>query len=140
MNKDIQKLISENKNLKDLTKKVNTQNNSDEMLKLYKKIAELNEKIAELNSTIKRYPFILEEGEKMFSIIFASATLNYYSMICKNTDTINKLEAELYQKFPELEETNNYFLCNGNVVNKFKTFEELHLKNGDIIVINQSDY
>ena len=62
-----------------------------------------------------------------------------YSMICKNTDTINKIEAELYEKYPELSETDNYFLCNGTVVNKFKKFKEFNIKNGDIFVINQRE-
>jgi len=139
MNNDIQKLISENNNLKDEIERVNLQNNSDKMLKLYEKISELNEKIEGLNEKINRYPFILEKGEKMLSVIFATALINY-SMICKNTDTINKLEAELYKNYPELYETNNFFLYKGNVVDKFKTFEELKLKNGDIIIINQNDY
>ena len=138
MNNNIQNLSLENNNLKSEIKKANSQNNSDETLKLYKKIAELNEKIKNLNEKINRYPFILEKGEKMLSIIFASASMSY-SIICKNTDTINKLEAELYKQYPEFSETNNYFLYKGTVVNKFKQFEELQLKNGDIIIINRND-
>ena len=74
------------------------------------------------------------------SVIFTSVDQKaHYSIICKNTDTINKLEAELYNEYPEYSETENYFLCNGQVINKFKTFELNHIKNGDIIVLNKRD-
>ena len=135
MNNDIQKIILENNNLKDEIKKTSTQNNSNnpdnKMLKLYEKIEELNEKL-------KRYPFILEEGERMFSIIFQSATINY-SIICKNTDTIHKLETELYEIYPNLSETNNFYLCKGINLDKFKKLEEFHLENGDVIIVNQNE-
>ena len=139
MKNDIQKLSSENVHLKKNISKINTRNNTDKMLKLYEKIEELNEKIEELNEKINRYPFPLEKGERMFSVIFASASI-YYSIICKNTDTIKKLEAELYQKHPELSETKNFFLCKGTILDKFQKFEDFHLKNGDIIIITQSAY
>ena len=133
LNNQIKKLSLDNTNLKEEIEKVNIQNKSDEMIRLYKKIEGLNEQI-------KRYPFILEEGEKILSVIFTSVSQKVnYSMVCKNTDSIYKLEGELYNTFPELAQTNNYFLCKGTVVNRFKKFEELKFKNGDIIVINQQE-
>ena len=61
------------------------------------------------------------------SVIFTSVDQKaHYSIICKNTDTIYS-------------ETDNYFLCNGQVINKFKTFEVNHIKNGDTIVLNKRD-
>ena len=133
LNNQIKKLSLDNTNLKEEIKTVNIQNKSDEMIRLYKKIEGLNEQI-------KRYPFILEEGEKILSVIFTSVSQKVnYSMVCKNTDSIYNLEGELYKAFPELAQTNNYFLCKGTVVNRFKKFEELKFKNGDIIVINQQE-
>ena len=117
----------------------NIQNNN-ETIELYKQINELNKQINELNKKLKRYPINLEENEKLMSVIFTSVDQKaHYSIICKNTDTINKLEAELYNEYPEYSETENYFLCNGQVINKFKTFEVNHIKNGDIIVLNKRD-
>ena len=133
LNNQIKKLSLDNTNLKEEIKKVNIQNKSDEIIRLYKKIEGLNEQI-------KRYPFILEEGEKILSVIFTSVSKKVnYSMVCKNTDSIYNLEGELYKAFPELAQTNNYFLYKGTVVNRFKKFEELKFKNGDIIVINQQE-
>ena len=126
----VEKLSSENQNLKDKIKGQGTKNNSDDIVNLYKRIDELSAKL-------KRYPFSLEEGEKIMSIVFTSVNqkLNY-SMICKNTDTINKLEAQLYKEYPKLAETKYYFICNGTVLKKFEKLEELKIKSGNIIVLN----
>ena len=133
LNNKIKKLSLDNINLKEEIKKNNTQNNSDDIVSLYKRIDDLNKKLS-------RYPFVLEEGEKILSVIFTSVSQKVnYSMVCKNTDSIYKLEGELYNTFPELAQTNNCFLCKGTVVNRFKKFEELKFKNGDIIIINQQE-
>ena len=138
MKNDIQKLSLENNNLKDKMKSPSTQNNQDEIVRLYKKIEGLTEKIDELNEKLKRYPFSLEEGEKIMSIIFTSVDEKInYSMICKNTDTINQLELELYKEYPKLGEAEYYFICNGAKVKKIKTLEELKIKSGDVIVLNE---
>ena len=141
-------LINENSNLmkkiEELQKRINEQNNNlmnknnlkddNDITKLYKKIDDLNQKI-------KRYFIILEENEKLISIIFISVDEKiHYSLICKNTDTINKIEAELYKEYPDYSETDNYFLCKGKIINKFQTFERNHIKNGDIIILNQREY
>ena len=129
----VEKLSSENQNLKDKIKGQGTKNNSDDIVSLYKRIDELNAKL-------NRYPFSLEEGEKIMSIVFTSVNqkLNY-SMICKNTDTINKLEAQLYKEYPKLAETKYYFICKGTVVSRFETLKELKIKSGDIIVLNEDE-
>ena len=130
MKNDIQKLSLENNNLKDKMKGQGMQNNSDDIVNLYKRIDDLNAKL-------KRYPFILEEGEEIMSIIFTSVDqkLNY-SMICKSTDTISQLEDKLYKEYPKLDEANYYFICNGTVLKKFKKLKDLKIKSGDIIVLN----
>ena len=138
MKNDFQKLSLENNNLKDKMKIHSTQNNQDEIVRLYKKIEGLTEKIDELNEKLKRYPFSLEEGEKIMSIIFTSVDQKInYSMICKNMDTINKLEEQLYKEYPKLGDAEYYFICNGVKVKKFKTLEELKIKSGDVIVLNE---
>ena len=135
-------LLSDNSNYKnkveELNSKINKQNNNqkiipDDIIKLYKKIDDLNEKL-------KRFPFILEENEKLISIVISSINRRInFSMICKNTFTINDLEKELYKEYPEISETENYFMCKGNIINKFKTFESNHIKDGDILILNQKE-
>ena len=99
-------------------------------------IKEKEDIIKDLNEKIKRYPFILEKNEKIISIIFSSVDQNVnYSLICKNTDTINRLEEKLYKEFPNLSERENYFLCKGKLLNKFHSFEKNLIKNGDINIL-----
>ena len=150
------KLSNENANLKQkisqLQFQLNSQNNFQNMNNIsniqnnsYDKLINLiNEKeniIKDLKEIIKRYPFVLEKNEKIMSIIFYSVNQNFnYSMVCKNTDTINKLEEKLYEEYPYLSERENYFLCKGRILNKFQSFETNHIKNGDIILLNQNDF
>ena len=61
----------------------------------------------------------------------------HYSIVCKNTDTINKLESELYKEYPEFSKNENYFLCKGTILDKSKKLEEYNIKNGDIIILNK---
>ena len=105
------------------------------------KTNELYEKILDLQEKLKRFPFILEKNEKLMSIIFASVDQKiHYSIVCKNTDKIHKLEEELYREYPQFSETDNYFMCKGKVLNKFHSFEKNNIKNGDVIIVNQRDF
>ena len=116
----------------------NIQNNSND--KLIYLLSKREEQINELKEKIKRYPFILEKNERLMAIIFYSVDQKvHYPMICKNTDTIHKLEEKLYEEYPNLSERENYFLCKGSVINKFQSFEKMKIKNGDIIILNQND-
>ena len=119
--------------------KNNIQNNSSD--KLINLLSKKEEKINDLEAKIKRYPFILKKNERLMAIIFYSVDQKvHYPMICKNTDTIHKLEAKLYEEYPNLSERENYFLCKGGVINKFQSFEKNKIKNGDIIILNQNDF
>jgi len=112
----------------------------DKIKDLDDKIKDLNDKIKDLEDKIKRYPFILEKSEYLMAIIFQSLdTKVHYSMICKNTDTINKLEGKLYTEYPFLNESVNYFFANGNIINKSESLEKNKIKNGDIILVNKID-
>ena len=140
-------LLQLNKNLNEkinnLEIKYNNKNNNQlvqndsgdksELLKLYKKIMDLNEKL-------KRYPYDLEENEKLISVIFASVDQKtHYSLICKNTHSINNLEAELYKEYPDYCNSDYYFLYKGKMINKFQTLENNHIKNGDVIILNKNE-
>ena len=136
--KDKEHSLLRNK-INELNSKINNQidpnnsNNHNKMLELYEKIEILQEKL-------KRFPFILEKNEKLMSIIFSSVDQKiHFSIICKNTDTINKLEAELYREYPQFSETDNYFMCKGKVLNKFHPFESDNIKNGDVIIVDKRD-
>ena len=100
-------------------------------------LIEKDNKIKELTIKLSRFPFILEEGEKMISIIITSGDQSFYtSIICKNKDKFNKIEDLLYERYPKYTETENYFIFNGNRINRNKTLEQNNIKNNDIIILN----
>ena len=135
----VNKLTFELSKIKNSEKNLQINRNDDK--DLYKKYIILNEKCEELNKQLNRYPLKLKENEKLISVIFTSVDQNiHYSIVCKNTNTINNLEAELYSKFPEYSETENYFLCKGARISKFKTFDHYHIDNGDIIILNKNEW
>ena len=60
-------------------------------------------------------------------------------LICKNTDNIHKIEEQLYNQYPQLMETENYFSFKGKLLNRFQVFEKNSIKNGDTIILKQID-
>ena len=120
-------------NSKNINKLINSNNPNETINKLIKEKEDLIEKL-------KRYPVILEKNEKLISIIFTPSNQNiHYSLICKNTDTIHKIEEELYKDYPELAQNENYFLYKGKVLNRFQPFEKNGIKNGATIILNPID-
>ena len=72
------------------------------------------------------------------SIIFISSNQQlHYSVIRKNTDEFHKIEGELYKKYPEYSENENYFIFKGKKVNRYKTLEQNGIKNNDVIILNE---
>ena len=94
--------------------------------------------IKNLKLKLKRYLIELNEGEKLMSIIFTKSSQQFHcSIICKNTERFNNIENKLYDIYPEYSETENYFIVNGNKINKSKSLEWNKIKNNDIIIINK---
>ena len=123
-------------------KNIDLQNKIDKQINIIpnndSKIIDLNAKIDDLKEKLSRYPFELKKDEKMISVIFTSDDQAiHFSVICKNTEKFNRLEEKLYNDYPEYSETNNYFVVNGNRIQKFKTLDENNIRNSDIIILNQ---
>ena len=94
--------------------------------------------ILELKNEIKLFREYnnLAEGEKLISIKFASEEQDIdYSVIIKNTELFSKIETLLYNKYPKYTDTENYFLANGNRINRHKSLETNNIKNNDIITL-----
>ena len=88
-------------------------------------IIEKDKKIKDLELKITRFPFTLEKGEKLMTIIFITPDQKlHYSVICKNTEEFHKIEGQLYKEYPEYTENENYFILNGKKINKYKTLEQ----------------
>ena len=142
-----QELINLNEILKsnlnnEKLKNIDLQNKIDKQINIIhnndSKINDLYARIDDLKEKLSRYPFELKKDEKMISVIFTSDDQKiHFSVICKNTEKFNRLEEKLYNDYPEYSETNNYFVVNGNRIQKFKTLDENNIRNSDIIILNQ---
>ena len=130
----------QNKNIDNLNEKLNLfdkKNNKfeNEVLELIKDLREKEKEIKSLKSAL---PFEIKQGEKLMSIIFVSVDQKiHHSFICKNTDIFINLEKSLYDIYPKFGECENYFLLNGNKINKYKSLESNNIKDSDIITLNQ---
>ena len=120
--KNYEKLFLSKKNYKDILKE------------LFEDLNTRDKGIRELKEIKSRYPFDLLNGEKIMSIVIISDDKNYiFSTICKNTEPFAKIENLMYNKYPELKESKNYFILNNKTINKQKTLEENGFEDGCII-------
>jgi len=104
---------------------------------LFKIILQKDKEINDLKIKLSRFPFELNEGEKLMIINFISVNQEInYSIICKNTQRFNEIENKLYDVYPKYSENENYFIVRGQRVIKNKTLEENHIENNDIIILN----
>lgn len=108
--------------------------NYQEEKESYKKeIEDLKEKLAIL-------PFELSKGDKIISVILNSVKQEInYSIICKNNHKSDYLLEYLCKKNPNYNNIKDliYFFGNGNKIDSTKTLDENHIKDGDIILIEE---
>ena len=129
MNEEIKK----NKFLKDNLEKRNKINDKE---LLYNSILEKDKEIKILKTKLGRFPFELNEGEKIMSVIFTSSEQTFYqSIICKNTEKFNNVENRLYNIYQNYSESENYFIVRGRIINKSKSLEQNDINNSDIIIL-----
>ena len=77
------------------------------------------------------------DWRKKIEVEFISVdqTVNYRSVICKNTDKFSKVEDVIYEEYQELKKGNYYFIVNGEIADKNKTLKENKIKDKDVITI-----
>ena len=104
---------------------------------LYQTILEKDKEIKELRQKLSRYPFELNEGEKIMTVNFQSLDqkLKSYSVVCKNTDIFNNIEKKFYEDYNEYYNTENNFTVNGNRIHKLNSLDENKINNNDIIIL-----
>ena len=112
------------KEKEDLNSKINIVINQNDIM---------NNEILNLNNQIKDL-----ELKTIICVQFRSIHEDIdFAILCKTTDIFVRLEEQLYERYPDLKETNNYFTCNGNVIEKSKTLEENKIRNSDKIILNK---
>ena len=79
---------------------------------------------------------ILNEEEKILNVNFITHDESiHYSIICKNTDKLNKIIDLFYGNYPEYREFKNIFRLKGKKIKKSNNLEENNINNNDIIII-----
>ena len=102
---------------------------------------EKDKEIKELKLKLSRYPFQLEDGEKLMSVIFLSYDQKvHYSIICKNTDKFSYIEGKLYEEYPDYEELETYFTVNGKRISRHKSLDDNKIRGGDNILLNVVEF
>ena len=137
LNNQISELTNNYKNLEksklEIERKSNNDYFKDEIIKLSK---ELRIKDEELELIKSKIGFDIKDDEQIMTLIFTSTDQKIqHSFICKDSDKLYKIEGVLYEIFPEYANQENFFLCNGNKINKFKTMKDNKIKNSDIIIL-----
>ena len=85
------------------------------------------------------FPFDIRSNDKLMSIIIISKDKKiHFSIICKNSENFLRIEKELYEQYPEYRNENNYFIHNGEKIDKSKTLDENKIKNNSIIILIHS--
>ena len=139
LNKEINELKEKINNLE---KELKKEKNKNEILNknkesLYKEIDKKDEEIKILTTNLSRFPFKLNEGEKLITVIFTTYDESlYYSIICKNNERFSTIENKFYDSYSEYYNSENYFIFNGRKIDKVKTLEENGIKNNSIIILN----
>jgi uncharacterized coiled-coil DUF342 family protein len=104
-----------------------------------KKLNEIKDLINELNLKINTssLPNNYEEQIIAIQIISEEQKINY-CIPCKKDEHFVKLEEILYKEYPKLAESDNYFTFNSKKINRFKSFIENGLKNGDKVILHSN--
>ena len=89
----------------------------------------------------KNYQDILlnYQKEKNEYLLFLLLQMKICIILCKNTQKFTELEEKLYNDYPQYSKSNNYFMINGNIVNKNKSLDENKIRNSDVIILTQNN-
>ena len=124
--KELDEIIKKEKEKENKFKGTNLINSKDKIIQLYEQLIKKEKEIKRIKS---KFPFDLSENEELMSVIFFSPNQKiHHSIICKNTDQFTKIETKLYKEYPEYGNLENYFIVNGNKINKYKSLKDNNIK------------
>ena len=127
--KEKDKIINEN-----LKNQINIDNKLSNNNSQINRILELEDEIKKLKT------YFLSPGDKLISIKLISTDQKVnFSTYAKVNDRFRKIEDIVYDKYPEYQEYENFFLVNGKRVNKNKTLEENNIKDEDVLTLSIID-
>ena len=109
--------------------------------KLIDNLDSINQKDKRIKILEDAIPFNIKEGDHLMCVIFQSFNNQaiHYPFLCTNKQVFTNLENLLYERIPEYKRTNNYFISNGKIIEKYLSLEENNIRDGDIICMNIND-
>ena len=131
--KELENIIS---NLKNNNEYINKLQNLEKEIKI--KDNELNKLKNELKNNNKTQNIVNVDRSEMMAVYFHHQKYNY-CVACINQDLFAEVEEKFYKQFPELRNTNNVYLVDGNEVLRFKTIEENKIKNSYPVLLQIPD-
>lgn len=131
----IQELKSKIELLKNQLNNYKDKTNSEQKIKQLKK--DLQKKEEETKKGFKDISttFITKFEEDM-KVKFISTDRRLDTTInCSSSDKFSNLEEKLYQKFPEFRNENNFFISNGNLIQKDQTVSFNQINPGSPVIL-----
>lgn len=122
-------------------KEVTEEEITDEEFDLKHEIAEKDKEIEVLNYKLNNANvYRLAPEEKIMAVNFVTEDSKLcYCIPCKNTTIFSRIEEQLYEKYPEYRETDNYFMSHKNrMIKRYQTIEENKLESGESVVLYQN--
>ena len=137
------KLEEINKTIKNLTNQLSNNFNiikNNKILELQRTIDMKNQEISQLYARINNNSSGVKfmSGDNIVAVGFMSVNqqIQNYFKAYKDTETVARIEEELYNNYPEFKEKETYLMLNANKIMRFKTLKENNIKNGDIIQVH----
>ena len=119
-------------------------------IKIYKKINYLiNNKEIDISKTIEennitdgsiiyyKIQEINNDDDEISVIIKSSDQAIKFPFRCQKGDKFKVLQQKLYEKYPNLNQKEHFYVCGGNIIYIEKTIEENKIKDNDQIIINE---
>ena len=137
----VQNLKNENDNLKfQLNNPINNyqmnQNNiinklQEEMNILKYNIKVKDNEINNLKSKLLKFEPTINRNDIIVINFISTDPVIQYGISCTSEETFAEVEERLYKRFNDFRNTNNNFLCKGNVILRFKKISENRISDGD---------
>ena len=110
-----------------------------ELKSLKNKLKYKNEEIDSLKLNNK---IISMKGDEIsFAIKFMSVNQDMdYPIMCKTSDSVARIEEQVYNEFPKYKDYITYLTVNGREIKRFKTIEENEIHKGNTIMVNIYDF
>ena len=79
-----------------------------------------------------------KDTKNIITLKFQSVDQNInYFVICNEDQIFNIVVNKIFEVEKVFKEYGNFFLCNSNIINEYKSLKENKLKNNDIIIVNK---